>query len=156
MSDQAAVPEVKDKLIVTGLDALNGEYDFSIIEMMSIGMPDSLTNREGHELKKATGVRIGELEDALAAGDNDVLVQFAITILRRTGRRVDEDKLWDAPMGTLIQFDFASLRMEDEDVEDENRPPEESPLDESGSTETEDVSSRSGGGSLRRISGSQA
>ncbi len=129
MSDQAA-PEVRDKLIVSDLDALNGEYEFSIVDMVSVGLPDSLTNREGHELKVKTGVRIGELEDALDAGDNDVLVQFAIFILKRAGKRFDEDRVWDSQMGTAIQFDLASLRVPDE--EEEQRPPEPEPLTESG------------------------
>jgi hypothetical protein len=49
-------------------------------------------------------VRAGEIEDALKAGDNDVLVAIAAVILARYEKRVDEDMLWDAPMGSGLQF----------------------------------------------------
>jgi hypothetical protein len=138
--DQVAQPE-PDYLTVEGLPPLDGRYAFQVIDMMSIGLAGSLTNREAHELKRLSGVRIGELEDALAAGDNDVLVAFAVLILRRHGKRFDEDKLWDAQVGAALKYDFAHSR--EEKTED---PPEETPLEPSGPPASpENESSRSGG-----------
>jgi hypothetical protein len=132
--DQAAAPE-SDFLTVVDLSPLDGRYPFSMTEMMSIGLPQSLTNREGHELKRMSGIRIGELEDALMAGDNDVLVAFAVLILRRNGKRFEEDRLWDAPIGAAFQFDFAHQREDETEI-----PPAETPLEPSGTTDNDESS----------------
>ena len=97
-----------DKLIVTGLEELDGEYDCDFTEMtLLVGEPQSLTNAEGHRIKTMTGVRAGELYEALTAGDNDVLVALAAIILTRAGKRFDESRLWDAKIGA-IDFKFES------------------------------------------------
>jgi hypothetical protein len=115
--------ENPDRLIVTGLGKpLDGEYEFDIAGMLTVGHPQSLTSREGHRIKVMSGVRAGELEDALAAGDNDVLVAIGAIVLTRNGKRVVDDRLWDAPMGSLA-FDIAAR----DEQEDEESPPEEAP-----------------------------
>jgi hypothetical protein len=117
-----------DKLKVTGISKLvDGEYEFDLAEMMSLGEPGSLTNREGHRLKVMSGVRMGELEEALLAGDNDVLVALAAIVLERRGKRVDENMLWDAPMGSGLEIEIG-------DREDTPAEGEEIPLDEGAET----------------------
>lgn len=58
-----------------------------------------LTGREARELKRISGVRLGELEEALAAGDYDVLIAIAVIAMRRSGKSVDEYTLLDEPAG---------------------------------------------------------
>ena len=132
-----------DKLIISGLGKrLDGEYEIGdFLDLVTIGTPASLTNREAHRVKVMTGVRAGELMAALASGDSDVTVALAAVILERHGKRVDEDLLWDAPVDSGITFDLAE-RDTDEEDDDESPPaePAETPADES---------STSGGGSSR-------
>lgn len=114
----------QDKLIVAGLNGLDGEYDFSLISLLTIGSPDALTGREVHNLKVMTGIRMGELEDALSAGDNDVMLGLAAIVMRRHGRTFADDQVWDAPIGSF-GFELAA-------VEDDAVPPPQ-PNDESSS-----------------------
>lgn len=100
-----------DQLIVTGLPPLDGEYEFDLAELIN-----DLTNREAHRIKTMSGVRLGELVESLQAGDNDVLIALAAIILTRRGKRVDENKLWDAPLGAGVSFVLA-------DEEDDEVPP---------------------------------
>jgi hypothetical protein len=95
-----------DKLIVKGLGGIDGEYEFDLAELVSLGEPGALTNREGHRIKTMAGVRVGELLEALQAGDNDVLIALAAIILARKGRRLDENLLWDAPIGAGVSFEL--------------------------------------------------
>ena len=98
-----------DKLTIDGIAAnVDGVYEFDLEELLN-----SLTNREIHQIKVMSGVRLGELNDALSAGDNDLIIAFAYLILRRRGKRIDEDTLWDAPAGTKVMLDLAD-RQEDE------------------------------------------
>lgn len=96
-----------DVLTVTGLGNLDGTYEFDVVEMLTIGAPGQLTNREAHRIKVMSGVRAGELEDALNAGDSDVTVSLAAIVLTRNRKRVDEELLWDAPLGSGLRFEFA-------------------------------------------------
>lgn len=109
-----------DKMTVTGLGpSLDGTYDFDLTELFTVGAATSLNNREGHRLKMMTGVRMGEIQEALTAGDNDVAVGLAAILLSRHGKRFDEAVLWDAPMGAAIHFELA------EDEGDVEVPPAE-------------------------------
>jgi len=74
---------------------------------------DDLTNRELHTIKKISGVRAAELQDSFVAGDNDLIVAFAIIALQRAGLVVSEDVIWDAPVGAI---EFVA------DVEEEDSP----------------------------------
>lgn len=111
-----------DKLIVTGIPGLDGEYECSLTDMALEGFPGSLTNREGHRVKVMSGVRAGELLEALHAGDNDVFLAFAAIILTRKGKRFDESALWDAPMGVGVAFEIASRDSEEPGEEDPPQP----------------------------------
>lgn len=96
-----------DRLIVKGVPSVDGEYEFSLIGLLTLGDADALTNREAHLIKTMTGIRLGELEDALTAGDNDIMVALAAVVLGRHGRQFNTDSLWDAPAGSGISFELA-------------------------------------------------
>lgn len=93
-------------LTVAGIAGLDGTYDLDL---------GKFQNEELHTIKKITGVRAGELEDAIQAGDNDLMVAFAVIALRRAGRQVDASHLWKADVGA-ITVDFG-------EAEEEVRPP---------------------------------
>lgn len=114
-----------DKLIVNGLGKpYDGEYEFDLAAMMTMGDPDCLTNGEGHTIKRLAGVRAGEIEDSLAAGDNDVLLALGVIVLARQGKRLPEHLIWEAPMGSGIMI----VPGEPDDAgEDDARPPAPSP-----------------------------
>lgn len=95
--------------VVISDGAAKGEYELAV---------GYFTNRELHLIKRETGVRAGELEEAFAAGDNDLLIVLAYIALQRNGlSHIPISSLWDMEAGT-ITFDF----QEDEEVEDENPP----------------------------------
>lgn len=101
-----------DKIKVSGVPPWDGDYDFD----------GNLKNRELHRIKKITGIRAGELVDALAAGDTDVLVALAVVVLERNDKHVDPEDLWNAEVGSIIY----------EAEEDEpSSPPDESSPSES-------------------------
>lgn len=56
---------------------------------------DTLNGHELHLIKTMSGVRAGELEEALEAGDFDVILAFAAVALRRAGRKVPSEALLD-------------------------------------------------------------
>lgn len=93
-----------DKLIVKGLGPIDGEYDCELAGMLSLGSPETLTNREGHRIKQMTGLRAGELEDAMTAGDSDLLLALAAIVLARHSKHVADDLLWDAPIGSALNW----------------------------------------------------
>src|SRR5215203_1654 len=80
--------------------AYDGEYEFDI--------GAGFTNREWHIIKQIAGVRVGEFDDALSAGDNDLVVAIATIVLKRYGKEVDADTLWDTAAGTI------TMEVEDE------------------------------------------
>lgn len=100
------------KLVITGTPPWDGEYPFD---------ETSFTNRELHDIKGICGLRAGELGDAMAAGDTDVLVAIASVAMKRNGKSVDVDDLWDAEVGN-ITFDFT-----DESAGDDAGPPSVTP-----------------------------
>jgi hypothetical protein len=122
-----------DKLIVKGIPALNGEYECDVIEMLSLDQPESMTNREGHRIKQMSGVRAGEYEDALEAGDNDFMVALAAIVLTRRGKRFDESVLWDAPMGSGVTFEIGEREEEGEDPDPPSAAISETPPQSGGS-----------------------
>lgn len=105
-------------LIIKDIPGANGEYEFDFE-----GTP--FTNTELHIIKEVSGVRAGEIGDALAAGDNDLLVAFAEIVLLRNGRPVPRRVLWDAAVGSLV-FEFPEVEEVDADV-----PPPSGSADES-------------------------
>lgn len=113
-----------DKLIIKGIDELDGEYPCDIVNMLTIGAPEALTNREGHRIKELTGLRAGELSEAFTRDDSDLPLALAIVILTRAGKEFDDNLLWDAQIGK-ITFDMGE-RPEEADAS----PPEVTPGDE--------------------------
>lgn len=59
------------------------------------------TNRELHQIKQISGIRAGELGEAIDAGDSDLLVALAVVALARHGKTVPVDVLWDANAGRI-------------------------------------------------------
>ena len=142
MADETEPNPTPDTLIVKGIPGLDGEYPCNLTDMALEGLPESLTNREGHRVKVMSGVRAGELLEALNAGDNDVFLAFAAIILTRNGKRFDEGVLWDAPMGVGVTFDIAP-RTEGEDDEDPRMPAASGQPEQSGGTSGEQSSETS-------------
>ncbi len=84
-----------------------------------------------------TGVRANEVQDALEAGDMDVIVAMAAIAMRRAGKLYDVEELWDTEAGSI---------MLSSDDEVESAPPTE-PQNEPAGTESEGEN-----GSLRLLS----
>jgi hypothetical protein len=76
---------------------------------------DTLTFREAGLIKKATGLRMGQFEQALIDGDTDMVFSLAlVAITRADGKDVSADTLLDMPIMSI------TLEIEPEDVvEDE-------------------------------------
>jgi hypothetical protein len=81
------------KLVVKGVAPWDGEYDFD-------SFTDG-TNREYHRIKEISGVRAGELIEALGAGDTGAWVGFALMILARHDKHALPDEFWDAPENAI-------------------------------------------------------
>lgn len=97
------------QLIVDGIPPYDGEYEVS----------QDLTNRELHLIKKVSGVRAGELEEAFAAGDNDLVVAITVITLQRNGfPDASVEAIWDADAGRIRIKETA----EDKAAEDADRP----------------------------------
>jgi hypothetical protein len=118
---------VKDYLIVAGLDRLDGKYEFSLQDLLSVGADEGLSNREVRVIKQFAQVRLGELEEALLAGDNDAYLAVALIVLRRNNKIVNEDALLDAPAGAAISFDFEVMRVEEAEEDGPPAEPAETP-----------------------------
>lgn len=132
--------DTPDKLIVKGLGPkLDGEYPCNLTSMLLESTPHTLTNREGHRVKVMSGVRAGELWEAMSAGDNDVLLALAAVVLTRAGKDFEEDMLWDAPMGSGVAFE---VEEREEEADEEDPPAEESepPEPDGGETSSSETS----------------
>ena len=99
-----------DKIRIEGVPPWDGDYDFD----------PSFKNRELNRIKKITGIRGGEIGEALAAGDTDLMVALAVLALERAGKMVDPEDFWNAEVGSIIYLG-----------EDEASPPEMSSPSES-------------------------
>jgi hypothetical protein len=91
-------------IVLTGIPGFDGSYEIDF---------GRFTNRELHMIKQLAGVRLGELSDAFAAGDNDVLLAIAKIAVKRAGKDIPDDLLWEAEMGS-ITFDVSDLEEDDE------------------------------------------
>lgn len=118
-----------------GLPPHDGDFPF----------PADLTNRELHTIKLMAGVRAGELEEAMTAGDTDILLAMLVIALQRAGHKVDTEQIWDTTFGDeagKIQF------IVDEEDEVEKLPPPSEPAEsaeDSGQNGASGESSRSDG-----------
>jgi hypothetical protein len=85
-----------DKIKIEGIPPYDGEYEFDV---------SYFTNREFHVIKRMASVRGAELLEALNAGDTDLFVALAAIALKRAGKIVHEDALWDAPPSAITFVD---------------------------------------------------
>lgn len=108
-----------DKLVVSGLPPLDGEYPCDLIEMIGIGSAESLTVAEAHRVKKMSDVRQGELVDAVSAGDAAVIMALAAVVLTRSGKRYDEQRL----LATKPEVELVFQMGDREDQEADADPP---------------------------------
>jgi hypothetical protein len=67
-------------------------------------MPESFTYREMGRIKTLTGIRAGEIEDALLAGDTDVIIAIAQIAAERANDT--------APIEALENLEFGAIRVE--------------------------------------------
>lgn len=106
-------------IIISGVPGLDGSYPLDL----------NFTHRDFHDIKRISGIRANEVQDALVARDVDLIVAMAAIALRRAGRFYDLDQLWDSEVGG-ITLDAS----DDEEEVDESGPP---PPDESPRPEPE-------------------
>ncbi len=105
------------KLTVRDLPPLDGEYeaDFDIY---------NLDTTEVRTIKRLSGVRFGEIEEALSAMDMDLFTAFAVVFMVREGKhqRQVEALVEKTKPAQNFEWDFTDL--EAEQKEDEDRPPD--------------------------------
>jgi len=80
------------KIKIDGVPGFNATYDLDMTYF---------TMRELHTVKTIAGVRAGEMSEAITAGDNDLMVAFAVIAVGRSGKTIHPDLLWDARSGTI-------------------------------------------------------
>lgn len=100
-------------LRIEGIMPFDGDHPLDI---------GKLSNRDLHTIKKLSGVRANELEEAFEAGDTDLILALAVIALEQNGHRMEKpavDALWNAPIGKI------SLAVPDE--EEEEIPPASPP-----------------------------
>ena len=84
------------KITIAGLPGADGEY------LLDLARP--FTYRESHMIKEIAGVRALEMEEAMTAGDSDLIIALTKIALDRAGRSdVSAEMLMDAQVGG-IQF----------------------------------------------------
>lgn len=93
------------RITINGVPPYDGAYDVDM----------NFTNRDWHTIKQIAGVTAGEFQDAVLRKDLDLVIAIAVNTLRRTGRPVDLDALWDSEAGRII--------LEDVETEEDAVPP---------------------------------
>lgn len=83
-----------DKFVVTNMGSFDGEYPIDI---------GSFTMRELQIIKRMSGVRAGELEEAFSAGDSDLILAVAAIAVRRNGRQ------WEAFERVALETEVGSI-----------------------------------------------
>jgi hypothetical protein len=96
------------KLKIEGVPPYDGDYNLDIA---------AFTGTELHTIKEISGVRAGELQEGLQAGDYDLVVAFTVIVLQRAGRDVDPAEIMAATVGAIT----VDLQTEIEVVDE--RPP---------------------------------
>lgn len=110
--------------------AFDGAYELDFEQVYS--------GHELHLIKKLAGLRLGEIQEAVKAGDYDLYVAFAVIALWRAGK-VQRDRALEAA-DVLLEAPAGSIAFEDED---DARPPEQTPTNSSGDSGRQDESSES-------------
>jgi len=64
-------------------------------------LPSSYTYREMGRIKTITGLRAGEIEQALIAGDAEIIVAIAVVAAERAGDSIDISKIEDLEFGAI-------------------------------------------------------
>jgi hypothetical protein len=77
---------------IEGVPPYDGDYEIDM----------NMTNRDLHTIKQVAGVRAGDLNDALEHRDLDLVVALAVNALRRAGKPIDMDVLWDSEAGRIL------------------------------------------------------
>lgn len=114
------------QIVVTGVSpAVDGSYDLPTLE--------ALTHGDLRLIKRESGVRAGEIEEAFAAGDSDLLVALTLVALKRSGKEIPAELLWESELGAI------DVRVGDEDVPPAQTP--DSDASESGQPESSGPSS---------------
>ena len=121
------------KLTVKDTPPLDGDYeaDFDI---------GRLKNDELRVIKRISGVRAGELQEALKAGDNDLLIAYAVVFLTRAGKDPDmaEQLLWEVPVGS-IDFDTTAEELAEQKKLDADARPPDSPTQSGDGNEHDEI-----------------
>lgn len=96
------------EVTITGVAPFDGVYTLD---------PDrSFNGRELHLIKQVAGVRLGELQDALFAGDYDLIIALATITLIREGRV--EKTLAARTAELLLDADTGSIVLNDAKADD--------------------------------------
>ena len=82
------------KIVIDGIPPWDGSYEFEDF---------NFTNREFFRIKEISGIRAGELIEALEAGDTGAYVGVAAVVLTAQGKILqgDVDALWNGPVGSI-------------------------------------------------------
>ena len=68
-------------------------------------LPSAYTYREMGRIKTITGLRAGEIEQALVAGDSEVIIAIAVIAAERSGDTIDMNKIEDLEFGAISVAD---------------------------------------------------
>ena len=133
------VPEVEG----SGILGVNGEYPIE----------GGFTGRELHEIKRATGLRGGEIQEAAEAGDFDVLMAFTMIALKRNGTPERMELVWDAPVDAYtLELDTSDEEAAAKEAEADALPPEPPPETVPATEPEPDSGSDSSGVTFDRLS----
>ena len=133
------IPEVEG----SGIPGVDGEYD----------LDGGFTARELHEIKKATGLRGGEVQEAAEAGDFDVMMAFTMIALQRNGTPERMDLVWDAPIDSyVLELDTSDDEAEAAKAEADALPPEPVPVTEPSIEPSSDGESNGSGPTFNELS----
>lgn len=90
---------------IKGVPPWDGDYPLEL----------KFNHRELHLIKKIAGVRGAELEEAFLAGDTDMVVALTLIALKRDGKTVPEDDIWEASTGAIV-LDVEAEAVEEADA----------------------------------------
>jgi hypothetical protein len=79
-------------VVIEGVPPWDGRYEFDDF---------AFTNRELFRIKQLSGLRAGELIEALEANDTSAYVGVAMVVLERSGLKLEADDLWGAKVGSI-------------------------------------------------------